>query len=122
MSERPGDTLRRRAFLFSCLLFDFCQELAAQPGMARRLAYQLFAAGAAIGANLEEAKAAYSRREFAAKNGISLKEARETNYWLRLADAKALGDNTTRQNLLRESSEFVAMLTTAVKRLQSPQT
>lgn len=120
MTHPYRQNLRERAFSFSCDLFDFCEELAQKPGMSRRIAYQLFDAGSAIGANLEEAKSAYSRREFAAKNAISLKESRESNYWLRVATAKALGNEERRRKLLRESEEFVKMLTTGVKRLQTP--
>jgi four helix bundle protein len=86
--------------------------------MARRVAYQLFDAVSSIGANLEEAKAAYSARDFTSKNSISLKEARESKYWLRVAEAKSLGDKERRQRLLKESDEWVAMLTTGVKNLQ----
>jgi len=89
--------------------------------MARRVAYQLFDAVSSIGANLEEAKGAYSPRDFASKNSISLKEARESKYWLRLAEAKSLGDKKRRQRLLKESDEWVAMLTTGVKNLQAGQ-
>ena len=87
--------------------------------MARRVAYQLFDAGSSIGANLEEARAAYSRRDFTSKDSISLKESRECKYWLRVAEAKSLGNKERRQRLLRESDEFVAMLTSGVKRLQA---
>ncbi len=41
-------------------------------------------AGTSVGANLEEAQAGQSRADFVHKNSISLKEARESNYWLRL--------------------------------------
>ena len=58
---------RERALRFTCDVFDFCEELARTPGMARRVAYQLFDAASSIGANLEEAKAAYSPRDFALK-------------------------------------------------------
>jgi four helix bundle protein len=88
------------------------------PGMARRVAYQLFDAASSIGANLEEAKAAYSRRDYSAKYAISLKESREAKYWLRVAEARSLGEVERRRRLLRESDEFVAMLTAGVKRLQ----
>ena len=91
------------------------------PGVARYVAHQLFGAGASVGANLEEAKAAYSRKEFAAKTAISLKECREVNYWLRLAEAKSLGNHLKRANVLRESNELIAILTVCVKRLQTSQ-
>jgi four helix bundle protein len=116
MHDSPGDDLRERAFRFTCDVFGFCEELARFPGMSRRIAYQLFDSVSSIGANLEEAKAAYSPRDFTSKNSISLKEARESKYWLRVADAKALGNQQERRRLLQESDEFVAMLTTGVKR------
>ena len=90
------------------------------PGVARYVAQQLFGAGASVGANLEEAKAAYSRKEFAAKTAISLKECREANYWLRLAEAKSLGHQVRRAKVLGESNELIAILTACVKRLQTP--
>jgi four helix bundle protein len=111
--------LRERAFRFTCKLFDFCEEVARTPGPARRLANQLFDAGSSIGANLAESQSAYSRRELAAKNAISLKESKESKYWLRVATAKSLGNKELRDWLLCESDEFVAMLTVSVRRLQS---
>lgn len=45
---------------------------------------QLLRSGTSIGANLAEASAAMSRRDFLAKNYIALKEATETEYWLEL--------------------------------------
>lgn len=111
--------LRERALRFTCKLFDFCDDLAQQPGPRRQIANQLFDAGASIGANLEESKAAYSRRELAAKFAISLKDSRESKYWLRVADAKSLGSTELRKWLLQEADEFVAMLTVSVKHLQT---
>ena len=43
--------------------------------------YQLSKSATSIGANYEEAQAAFSIKEFASKIGICLKEARETNYF-----------------------------------------
>jgi four helix bundle protein len=97
-----SNDLRERAFRFTCKLFDYCDDLARNPGPSRRLANQLFDAGSSIGANLAESKAAYSRKELAAKNAISLKESKELREWL-----------------LQESDEFVAMLTVSVRRLQT---
>lgn len=119
MQYPPETDFRERAFRFTCDVFDFCEELAQVPGMARRVAYQLFDAVSSIGANLEEAKAAYSPRDFTSKNSISLKEARESKYWLRLAEAKSPGNKERRQRLLKESDEWVAMLTSGVKHLQT---
>ena len=118
MAYTDETDLRERAFRFTCKLFDFCEEVARTPGPARRLANQLFDAGSSIGANLAESQSAYSRRELASKNAISLKESKESKYWMRVATAKSLGNSDLREWLLRESDEFVAMLTVSVRRLQ----
>jgi len=79
----------------------------------------LFEAGSSIGANLEESKAADSRRDLRAKNAISLKESREAKYWLRVAKVKSLGKRELREWLYQEADEFVAMLTVGVRRLRN---
>ena len=105
---RPPEDLTERTFRFVCDVYDFCETLARNPGLPRRIAYQLFDAAGSVGANREEAKASYSRREFTAKNAISLKECRESKYWLRIAQAKSLGNSGQREKLLRESDQLVA--------------
>jgi four helix bundle protein len=84
-----------------------------------RLAYQLFDAAGSIGANRSEAKSAYSDREFAAKNAIALKECREARFWLRVANAKRLGNDKRRTYLLQESNELVSIYVVVVRRLQA---
>ena len=119
MDDRLPPNFRARAFRFTLKLFDFCQELGRIPGPTRRLGDQLFDAGSSIGANLAESKGSYSRKELAAKNAISLKESHESKYWLRVAEAKSLGNPDTRAWLLQESDEFCAMLTVSVRRLKA---
>jgi four helix bundle protein len=48
------------------------------------LSKQLLRAGTSIGANVSEAVQAQSRKDFLSKINIALKEANETEYWLRL--------------------------------------
>ena len=47
---------------------------------------QLLRSGTSVGANITEAQAAQSPKDFIAKMSIASKEARESNYWLRLLD------------------------------------
>ena len=46
--------------------------------------YQLSKYATSSGANYEESQAAVSKADFTNKIGISLKEMRESNYWLRI--------------------------------------
>lgn len=50
------------------------------------LSKQLLRSATSIGANVEEAIAAQSKKDFINKMSIAAKEARETKYWLRLLD------------------------------------
>ena len=47
------------------------------------LSSQLLRSGTSIGANVEEALAGHSRKDFLHKMNIATKEARESHYWLR---------------------------------------
>ena len=48
------------------------------------LANQILRSGTSVGANLNEAQAALTKKEFIAKVAIAAKEIRETKYWLML--------------------------------------
>ena len=81
------------------------------------LSKQLLRSGTFIGANIEEALAGQSKRDFIAKMSISSKEARETKYWLRLLKES----NMTTLNVdasLENIEELIKMLTAMVKTSQ----
>jgi four helix bundle protein len=93
-----------------------------EPGVVRQMAWQLADAGTSIAANYEEAKGSYSRREFAAKNAIVLKEAREARLWLRVILACKLASDAEARPLYNEANELVGIFITSVRRLRAPQT
>ena len=119
MPAKPRD-LCERTFLFSCDIVAFCLILGRRPGAHRQIAGQLLRAGTSVGANAEEARAAYTRREFAFKNGIVLREARESRFWLRVIAANGLAPKGTLEPLLVESSELVGIFTATVRRARLP--
>lgn len=75
---------------------------------------QLLRAGTSVGANVEEADGAVSKKDFVNKIGIARKEARESNYWLRVIDLSNLlkkeDDNEELKWLLNESKELMKIL------------
>jgi len=71
------------------------------------LGKQLLRSGTSIGANVEEATMAQSKKDFIAKMSISLKEARETNYWLRLLKRTGY---IKKVDLINESEEIMNIL------------
>jgi four helix bundle protein len=79
------------------------------------LANQLLRAGTSVGANIEEAGAAQSRRDFLHKMAIASKEARETNYWLRLLEESSVCPEIDLGPYLDRSLELIRLLTAIVK-------
>ncbi len=56
------------------------------------LSKQLLRSATSIGANVEEANAAQTKKDFITKMSIASKESRETRYWLRLLDKSRIVD------------------------------
>jgi len=80
-----SNLIQEKSFEFAVLSLDLYKKLrSAQEDV---LAKQFLRSSTSIGANVEEAIAGISKRDFIAKLAISLKEARETYYWLRVIEA-----------------------------------
>lgn len=99
--------------------FDFSKEIIKlyinlKKDKAFELASQLFRCATSIGANVEEAQAAQSKRDFISKMSIAAKEARETRYWLRLLDETDLTQKEVK-HLLKEIEEIINILTKIIK-------
>lgn len=80
---------------------------------------QLLRSGTSIGANVEEALAGQSRADFISKMSIASKEARETNYWLRLLRDSGTLNKSAVAPFLAESESIVKILTSIVKTTSS---
>jgi four helix bundle protein len=106
--------LRVRGFLFTVDIVRLCREHLAGDPIIRRLAYQLVDSAGSIGANLEESGAGHTKPDFIAKQAISLKEARESRFWLRVLAAAYPPVAPTLASHLQESTELVAMITASI--------
>src|SRR5436305_895185 len=84
MPDNTPRDLGERTFKFACDVVNYCRQLSKEPGVVRNIAWQLADAATSAAANYQEAKAAYSRKEFALKNSVSSKELRESDLWLRV--------------------------------------
>jgi four helix bundle protein len=117
--EKRPQAYTDRTFQFACQIVLLFKELGQLPSMPSHISRQLLRSGTSIGANLEEAKAAQSRRDLISRFSIALKEARETKYWLRLIRATALAQPAVIDRPLAEADEIVAILTVTLRRLRS---
>jgi four helix bundle protein len=75
---------------------------------------QLFRSAGSIGANVEEAPAAQSPRDFLSKMSIASKEARETRFWLKVIDKASLIE-VDLSEYLRDIEDIINIITKIVK-------
>jgi four helix bundle protein len=111
------ESFHARGFRFSLEILKF-YRVVRKTNLPAHIANQLMRAGTSIGANLEEARSAYSRRDLASKHTIALREARETHYWLRLINADQPQLSKQVAILLEECSQLIAILTASVRKLR----
>ena len=79
------------------------------------LSKQILRSGTSIGANVAEAERGQSRADFHAKMCIALKEANETQYWLRLLYKTNYIMNEDFEQLNRNVEELISMLVAITK-------
>lgn len=80
---------------------------------------QLLQSGTSIGANIAESQQAESRPDFISKRKIALKEAVETNYWLRLLYATYFLGNAEFSSIMDDCREIEKLLTAILKSIKS---
>ncbi|MEM0981757.1 MAG: four helix bundle protein [Cyanobacteria bacterium P01_H01_bin.58] len=107
-----------RTFNFAIRIVRLCKYLNEQPGVPRILANQLLRSGTSIGANTTEAKSGQSRKDFLHKLEIALKEARETEYWLKLLVASDTLPPDRVTSLLEEIDEIIKILVSITKKVK----
>jgi four helix bundle protein len=114
------ESFRSRGFRFAVDTLRLYRILLRGHDVPWHIANQMLRAGTSIGANLEEAKSASSRRDLAARNAVALREARECRFWLALIRTDQPHLENTIDPILQECQEIVAILTSAVRKLREP--
>ncbi len=111
----------QRAFEFALRIIGLTNLL---PGTVagKVFAHQLARSGTSIGANIEEARGGFSKNDFAYKMSIALREARESNYWLRLIEGSGLIKPDIIAPLLKESGEIKNILGAIVSKARGKRT
>lgn len=107
--------VQKKSFEFSLKIIKLYKKLLEEKEFI--ISKQLLRSGTSIGANIEEALAGQSKRDFTAKMSISSKESRETKYWLRLLKESEL-TNLAVNSLILDIDELIRILTSIVKTSQ----
>ena len=83
------------------------------------LSKQLLRSGTSIGANVSEAEKAVSDADFNAKMNISLKEANETFYWLRLLHETEYLTDKEFESIESDIKEIISILVSITKSMKN---
>jgi len=85
------------------------------------LSKQVLKSGTAIGAIIREAEQAESTADFIHKLSISLKEAKETEYWLSILKDTDYIDNNMFDSMNADCDEVISLLTKILKTTKANQ-
>jgi len=108
--------IQKKSFNFAISIISLYKELVGQKEFI--ISKQLLRSGTSIGANVEEAIAGQSRKDFIHKMSIASKEARETRYWLKILNESNLVI-VNLDDYLKNINQIIAVLTKIVKTTSS---
>ncbi len=114
---KKGNDLEQRTFNFAVEVINLLKQLKYSKEN-EVIRCQLAKAATSIGANYEESQGAYSKDDFKYKMGICLREARESNYWMRIIKATgAIKENSKLDLLIQESIELKKIFSSIAKKV-----
>jgi four helix bundle protein len=111
--------IREKSFVFGLRIIELCRHLR-ESKIEHTLCRQLLRSGTAVGALAREAEFAQSKADFISKLSIALKEANETEYWLRLLIESQRLDKETHTDLIGLLRELIKMLVASLNTLKRP--
>lgn len=82
MNEAKENIIVQKSYAFALQIIQLYKTLVEKKEYV--LSKQILRSGTSVGANIHEAVARQSKRDFVHKLAIAVKEARETLYWLNL--------------------------------------
>jgi four helix bundle protein len=116
MSVEKDNLIQKKSFAFALSIIKLYKILTSKNEWV--ISKQLLRSATSIGANVEEAIAAQSRKDFVHKMSIASKEARETRYWLKLLNESKLAEVDCSE-YLSEIDQVISVLVKIVKTTSS---
>ena len=109
--------IKNKSIEFAMKIIDLYKLLRAENEYV--LSKQILKSGTSIGANVSEALAGHSKKDFAHKMNIALKEAMETLYWLELIEHYGIKQDKLLNELKNDNTELSKILTSIIKTTQT---
>jgi four helix bundle protein len=101
----------KKSFEFALRIINLYKELKDEKEFI--ISKQLLKSGTSIGANIQEALCGQSSKDFIGKLSISLKEAKETKYWLLLLKESKLTQLNV-ETYLNDLEELLKLLSSII--------
>ena len=101
--------LKRRAYIYALDIIEFLESLL-KDYISQIIGKQLLRSATSIGANIIEAQAASSKKDFVNFFSIALKSANENKFWLGLLRDSKKGDIKKINDLIREADELARII------------
>lgn len=108
------NVIEEKSFAFAVRIVNLCRYLR-ETKNEFVLSKQLLRSGTSIGANVAEAQQAQSTLDFVSKMSISLKEASETKYWIKLLFATNYLTESESTSILNDCIELEKILVSIIK-------
>ncbi|PJE73957.1 MAG: four helix bundle protein [Candidatus Terrybacteria bacterium CG10_big_fil_rev_8_21_14_0_10_41_10] len=116
-NSKAKNDLKYRCYYYSIETIKFLGSLI-KNDVNKVIVNQLLRSATSIGANIVEAKASSSRRDFIKFYDIALKSANESKYWFGLLRDATEADKTKINSLLQETEEISKMLASSLMTLK----
>lgn len=113
-SNTKGNLIQDKSYAFALEIISICRSIQ-NTHKEFVISKQLLRSGTSVGANIEEGLNAPTKKDFVHKLSISLKEARESHYWLRLLKDSNIENGENINDLLDKLNEIIALLTAIIK-------
>ncbi len=107
------DIFKKRIYRFALEIIKFADELPAEK-TCETIGNQLLRSATSIGANVIEANAASSKKDYTNFFNHALKSANETKFWLGLLRDSGKSNKDKTNKLLRETVEIANILASSI--------
>ena len=109
-----GNTIENKSFDFAVRVVNLYKYLCNEK-KEFIISKQLLRSGTSIGANVSEGEKAQSKADIYTKMTIALKDANETDYWLRLMYATEYLTEQEFESLSKDNKEIISILVAITK-------
>jgi len=117
-NSKPKTDLRQRAYCYAVDMIRFIDGLEQKDFSIQVISKQLLRSATSIGANIIEAQAGSSKRDFTNFFAYSLKSSNESKFWLGLLKDTGKASGEKLNYMLQETSEIANILGSSILTLK----